>query len=296
MANCEYIEFDISIENKFNEFFENEVLISKIENEIILNYANRNIKEILIPSNVTRIGSSSFASCNKLKSISFMNKSNIKSIGNEAFVYSSLEKLEIPESLEIIEDNWLFVVKKLKTIELSPLNKYFSLIDNKFLIRKIENNKFLNGFDLLFAPRNIEYVLIPSYIVRINNCAFSFCTKLKSISFEKVNENQEFSSLKEIGSHSFSDCSSIKSIVSIPCSLRIINSFCFFKSNNLESLEFLSEELTFDYGSFLSCRSISLLSFENAKKIIFGFNSFFDTKANIIVHVKNNAEIIMQSY
>ena len=284
------MNFEISPKNEFNEFDNNEFLITKENDEIILNYTNPNIEDIFIPSKVTRIGLQSFKMCKKLKSISFMKKSNIKSIGDSAFAYSSLEKLEIPESLEIIEDNWLFVVRNLNRIDLSPLNKNFELFDNKILIRKIDNNKYLKGYDLLFAPRNIKTAIIPSFIARINNYAFFHCIELKSISFNNS------SSLMELGNTSFGNCNSLKSIVSIPSSLKIINGFCFSSSKNLSSVEFLSDELTFNYGSFFNCSSLKVLSFVNAKKIKFRFNTFYNANDEITLYALRDSQIILKEY
>lgn len=116
--------------------------------------------------------------------------------------------------------------------------------------------------------------------------------KLKSISFE----NHQTSTIKELGYSSFGHCNSLRSIISIPSSLRIVNCFCFSNSKNITSLEFLSEEITFYYGSFFNCGSLSLLSFENAKKIEFGFNTFFNANNEIFIFALHNAQIIMQSY
>ena len=195
--------------------------------------------------------------------------------------------MELPKSLEILEDDWCFAIKSLINIKLSPDNENFELIDNKFLIRKNVNNKFFNGDDFLFACRDIETACIPPNIARIENNAFFNCLKLKSISFIDC----EFSVLKEICKYSFDNCRSLKSIISIPSSLKIVENFSFSNCRMLLSCEFLSDELIFYYGSFLYCNSLSLLAFPNAKKVEFGFNSFLQIQKEVTIFTEANSRI-----
>lgn len=288
MSHNSAYQFEISPDNKFNEYFENEFLISKLEDDVVLVYANSDIEEALIPSNVTRIGIYSFQMCDKLNSVSFKSDSNLKSIGENAFSYSSLKSLELPDSLEIIEDGWCFSLVDLIDIKVSPKNENFRLFGDGLLIRKNFYNSFLSGDDIIFALRNIETATIPSFISRIGMHAFAFCSNLKSIAFE------ETSALKEFCSSSFVDCKKLESIVSIPASLRFVGCFCFSRSVNLTSLEFLSDELEFHYGSFYECSSVAILSFPNGRHIKLGFNMFLNVKNEIIIYISNNGEIIRQ--
>lgn len=78
--------------------------------------------------------------------------------------------------------NGFFSVQYLKEIKVSPKNKVFKILNEKCLLAMSDPKSGI--FDtLLFGMRDIESVLIPSYIKVIEISAFDCCTNLKTIFF-----------------------------------------------------------------------------------------------------------------
>lgn len=68
-------------------------------------------------------------------------------------------------------------------IEIPKNSKIYSCVDNKYLLKKSDpNNPTFDIFSI--ARRNIEEVIIPSYIKVIDASAFDGCMKLKTVTFE----------------------------------------------------------------------------------------------------------------
>ncbi|MDY3979916.1 MAG: leucine-rich repeat domain-containing protein [Tidjanibacter sp.] len=96
----------------------------------------------IIPNGVEDIGSSAFANCSSLESITIPN--SVKSIGSSAFANcSSLESITIPNSVEYIDDS-AFDDCPLKTIYIDKDNKYainyFKELGYKDNIKLIDND------------------------------------------------------------------------------------------------------------------------------------------------------------
>ena len=157
-------EIEISPENELFTFYDDKILISKTETDVILLFASRNVETVLIPSNITRIGEYSFSNCFNLKSLSFSP--------------SWIEEFSIPKNVIDIEEGWCDDAKYLVNLHLSSLNKNFVYFQNKILLK---------NDTVLFASRSIQKVSIPSNVKNIGNASFQHCHNLVSISFENMN-------------------------------------------------------------------------------------------------------------
>ncbi|KAK8835627.1 hypothetical protein M9Y10_042340 [Tritrichomonas musculus] len=133
----------------------------------VLYYARFDIDEALMPPQVTIIKPHSFVG-HKMKCATFPNNSQIKRIESDAFSASSIKKLELPASLEMIGDSCFSFASELTEIKVSPKNKVFKVFDEKCLLMMSQPGSGV--FDVLFfGMRDIESVRIPSYIKIINN-------------------------------------------------------------------------------------------------------------------------------
>lgn len=199
---------------------------------------------------ITTIESKSFMNNKLLKSITFPEDSELLLIRNEAFLYSSIEYLTIPSKVQKMEEGWCSNVKHLKNVILSPNNPNFIYIDEdrKMIASKIDQNS--NNYDnLIFACRDIEYAIIPSFIKRISDHCFQFCSKIKNFEFIDIESSQ----LLSIGKWSFHQ-SSISEI-EIPKQTQIIQQEAFYCCSNLRKIE-ISEDSKLneiDRGSFSKC-------------------------------------------
>lgn len=153
---------------------------------------------------MTQICDYAFYYCRKLQQITCSEKSEFQSISKYAFDRSTIQSLTLPSSLIKLEEGWCNDTGKLIEINLSINNPNFTIYDTGKLIEIIlrKSNPEKENFDVLvFAFRNIEKVVIPSFIEVIEPCAFSSCTQLRQVEF------YEDSKLRIIGKNAFYDSS-----------------------------------------------------------------------------------------
>ena len=167
--------------------------------------------------------------CISLGIIEFAEDSAVRKIYRNAFPYlSRIEEINLPASLEELEEGWCDDTQKLRRIYVSPLNDRFLYKEGKYLFGKSDKNN--SEFDvLLFARRDIKEISIPSNIRIISSGAFSGCLELKKV------EIPQNSSLQTIGNNAF-NTSGIKDI-SIPSQVSKICKKAFYNCNHLKKVE-----------------------------------------------------------
>lgn len=192
-------------------------------------FYNSSIETILIPKSVTRIKKEAFSRCKDFKSIEFVKDSQLNSIENEAFAGTNLTYLFIPSLVEKLDDDWCYKMPYLVDVEVSSDNSTFFVMNSNIVIGKSDllNDQYDTIF---FACRDIKEAIIPNYIKRINNYAFSECTELTSVEFECD------SNLCFIGKESFYE-SSIKRLL-IPQTVIQICEGAFKKCKHLKTAAF----------------------------------------------------------
>ena len=149
---------------------------------------------------MTQICENAFYYCRNLQQITCSEKSKFQTISKYAFNRSTIQSLTLPSSLVKLEEEWCDDTNNLININISHNNPNFTLYDNSLILRKSNPEK--ENFDILvFGFRNIEKVVIPSFIEVIEPCAFSSCTQLRQVEF------YEDSKLRIIGKNAFYDSS-----------------------------------------------------------------------------------------
>ena len=133
----------------------------------------------------------------------------IKSIGESAFYYCSVENIVLPESVTSIKDSAFNKCRKLKSIALPPQ------------LQTIGNSVF-------YGCESIEKVMLPPNVQLIGDSAFNGCEKLKEILLPE--------GLRIIGEDAFRDCKNLKS-VAIPASVEEINGNPFNGCRSLEVID-----------------------------------------------------------
>ena len=172
----------------------------------IKNYAFRNcsgLTSITIPNSVTSIGESAFSSCTGLTSVNY-NAENCTSMGSSSFpVFSGCSKLKT-----------LNIGNKVKTI---PSYAFHSCT-------------------------GLTSITIPNSVTEIGFYAFSSCSGLTSVTIGN--------SVTSIGNYTFSSCSGLTSIT-IPNSVTEIGSFAFSHCSGLTEVNIsdLSAWCKIDFGS-----------------------------------------------
>lgn len=163
------------------------------------------IEQIYIPPKVKEISFRCFNFCKNLKKIIIPKNSELETIKSNAFDVSSIECITIPTKLVNLVDMWCIRTPKVKKIDIFPDNPLFSPYKGEFILQRSSADQ-KNFRVLAFSVRNIEKVIIPSFIETIENYAFSQCKRFKSIEFEKNSQ------LRRIGRFSFFKCKNLRSV------------------------------------------------------------------------------------
>ena len=230
-----------------------------------------------VPSNTTQINSIAFLDC-PLREIVIPANSKLKKIGSNAFSCSNIESISMPSSISEFEENWCRDTHNLKNITIFQCEQQnIMYFDDKFIFQK--SNPQSDIFDILiFARRDIQTALIPSFIKKISSCAFENCTSLKEIKFS---ENSE---LQECGYRAF--YSSLIKSISIPPHLTKIGEECFYSCYHLETIKIAenSELKTICEDSFNRCKNLT--NFEIPEKCELqkiGARAFYGTSIKEII-------------
>jgi hypothetical protein len=179
------------------------------------------LTEIIIPASVTSIGEQAFAGCENLTSVTFEDGSQLKEIGDAAFMGSGLTEIDIPASVTSIGLASISKCLNLTTINVDPANENYVSVNGVLYSKDM---KTLVAYPT--GKTDAEYT-IPASVVVIDNYAFADSINLTSIVFE------DGSQLKEIGNLAFSDCSSLTSI-NIPSSVTYIGVQAFADFNDTD--------------------------------------------------------------
>lgn len=288
---CSYLhdlnEIEISPNNHHFIFYNNEFLLGKSDDKTdkfdVLYYAQFDIKEAMIPAQVSVIKPRSFNCHRFLKSVKFSPNSELKRIEDYAFSESSIESLSLPASVEKIADFAFCVTPNLNRVEVSADNKFFKLIDDKYIVR--ESIVGSGIFDvIIFARRDIESIIIPSHIKTINNHAFDNCKRLEKITFESN------SSLETLKRSSFIIVPAVEEVV-LPPSLKEVGDYSFLHAMNVKRVVFLSKSLKIGKECFSSCDKLTNATFQNADQISFGRDAFSYASDELEIFVRSTATL-----
>lgn len=197
--------------------------------------------DVLIPSYVEHkskkykiISIESKAIKDTIRNLKFAEDSHVQIFNESSFQFAVIENLEIPKSLTTIEDGCFFQ-SRIHNIIVSPENKFFTYIDNKYLLGKSQEN--LDQFDiLLYARSDLTEAVIPPYIKILKKNSFG--SSLESLILSEDSEVE----IIEYGVLNYQ----IKEF-NIPKKLQKIGYFIFQTTRNLVNIEVSPENENFKY-------------------------------------------------
>ncbi|KAK8887212.1 hypothetical protein M9Y10_038250 [Tritrichomonas musculus] len=295
-------EVKISPKNETFSYMKNsneKVIICKLDQKSdILIYAHHLIEKVVIPSTIKRISPFAFFRCDHLQSVEIESDTNLHQISKYAFSNSSIRSLSIPSSIEDFEAGWCFDTPQLNNVLISPVNRHFSMIDKKIMVKNIDLKSDTYSI-LCFVCRNIEKVIVPSFITTVNPYAFADCKKLKTVVFTGDSklvsiEMSAFSEsgiesitipkhVKKIGEFAFNGCSNLKTVnFSQNSELEIIEKES-FSNSFIEYVSIPSSVKKINEGAFSLCTNLKEIEFEENSKIeLIDKKTFFMVSINSI--------------
>lgn len=210
-------------------------------------FSHSTLETIKIPSKLTKIDESAFSFCTHLKTVFLSNYSNLKTIEKCAFQMSTIENLSIPSNIIELKEGWCCSVTMLNRITIIPQETVnITYLNDTFLVGKSDTKS--DTFDvLLFARRDIEIALIPSSVKKIGSYSFSNCSKLQKVIFPKDTE------LASIGSFAFA-YSSLESIT-IPSTVSFIGESLFTGCKRLKTVEISEDSKLNSFNKYVFSRS-----------------------------------------
>ncbi|KAK8896121.1 hypothetical protein M9Y10_014014 [Tritrichomonas musculus] len=249
--------------------------------------------DIFIPSSINyktqdfvviSIKEKSFMNNNQIKSINFQFDSRLQTIEKNAFAFSSLESLSIPSKVKELNYGWCRGTSKLIHISISPNNHFFSYLNNSLIIGKSKLNETDFYDSIYFVRRDINQVIIPSFIKYIKPFSFHQCNSLHKILFPTD------SPIESIEKFAF-NYSSIE-YVSIPPNVKKIGGYSFCYCEKLAKVDFtINSELT-SLGKYsFSNSSIKSISIPNKIKRI-GQYSFYHCEKLKNVYFSKGSEFL----
>ena len=220
---------------KFNDFDSNP---TSCTNNLYLN--GEEIKNLVIPDDVTSIGNYAFWNCSGLTSVTIPN--SVTSIGERAFDgCSALSNIRIEDCERLLSIKYTaFLSCPLTTLymgrNISTSNSISPFFDKSTLSTITISNSVTDIGACLFRDCSwLTEIEIPNSVTSISSSAFSGCTSLTNVPIPN--------SVTSIGSSAFSGCTGLAN-VSIPNSVTNFENSVFEGCSGLKSLRFEDGEPT----------------------------------------------------
>ncbi len=195
--------------------------------------------EVTLPSALEEIPSNFFYNMTSLKTVNF--PTNLRKINYQAFAYSGIENITIPNTVITLDTN------------------VFSYTNNLVEVSFEENSKITRIPNYTFSHSGIKQITFPDSCLYINYEAFEYTDRLESIDFNNVEfigscafqyskiKNIIFNEgLKVIDSDAFSCCGELEEIT-IPKSLKYLGSEAFEYTYKLKKVNWNAIELPYNY-------------------------------------------------
>ena len=179
-------------------------------------FADTKITNVIVGDNVRRIPDYMFYDTEKIENIVI--PESVTEIGSYAFCESSIESIELPSSLIVIEAG------------------AFANSNIKFEGNTLPNDLRIIG-DYAFSGSNgIEEIYIPDSVVDIAECAFEGCVNLKKVRMS--------SNVKLIASNAFAFCPFLEEFI-WDADVKLIADYAFYNCKALKNFNFAGVELVY---------------------------------------------------
>ncbi|KAL7722606.1 hypothetical protein QTN25_000224 [Entamoeba marina] len=210
-------------------------LIHMLKNETFNNCSS--LINIELPSSLISIGGYCFYGCSSLRKIKL--PTLLKQIGNDCFSFCSIESIETPRSV--------------KLMDISYFLEYFTLSD-------FENNITNNTFT--FKVSYYDSILYKQYGINCNNIVLTK-NDVSSLIDEMLRENHTKNfiipiGILKLGNDSFAQQNSIESIL-IPTTVTSIGDDCFNGCLSLTTLNIPSSVKLIGIGCFRGCENLKTI-------------------------------------
>lgn len=200
----------------------------------------------------------------------------VRCVQRKAFERSQIEQIDVPSTVEIIEEDAFYMTMKLQKIEVDGTNTKYRSYDGVLHSR--------DGRELIRYPQgklDIAYYLEDN-VIKIRKKAFSCATTLSSITFA--------GSLQEICENAFEYCIGIENIM-LPRSVEVIGERAFQYCEKMMSVMLPQGIIRIGDCAFLGCSLLRTVSVPRSVKEI-GNMAFSGCQALSKVVIQDNVTFI----
>jgi len=213
---------------------------------------------------LTGIGANVFSDCTSLSSISFCSSTELKEIGDNAFLRTNLSSVTIPESVETLGP---YVFANISSLQSADLTSSISSIpdrafssDTSLKTVQFSDSVTAIGVNAFTGCTSLSQIYWSQNLKSIGNQAFYNCNQLSSVGFTE--------NLESIGAAAFWNCSSLAGSLDIPNSLTTLGISAFRGCSNLTSTTIGSGIINLSSSTFYACNNLKTVTFpENLETI-----------------------------
>ena len=234
---------------------------------------NQDVEEVILPNSLINLSGDTFYNCSNLKSINI--PLNVKYMGNNPF--AGCPKLTITN-----ESNYFNLVDGvLYSKDYSRLIYYtINKLDNKYEI--LDTTKII-GKHSFYLCDNLEEVIIPKSVIKLENNPFSGCSKLNLINnslryniVDKVIYDRDFKSVIGCLKSIDTDCLVLKDVQRI-CR----NSF--WNCKGIRKIILPKTLKTIGYNPFVGCSNIEFVS-ESKEYVVYNGALYNKDKSKLVCY------------
>lgn len=197
-------------------------------------FRGSDVKEVILPSTLVKIGEKAFEGCEKLSLIDFSRCKNLEEIGESAFWdCNSLKQVNLPDSIRKMSkytfrslENIVFPAS-LEELDDSAFDNYCNNLRVADFSKCIKLERI--GASAFSNLENLETVILPPNIKVIEDEAFCYCSNLKSIDFKRCPK------LEHIGYRAF-DNIPITSVDLSGTNVKFIGAYAFNNNHQLSRI------------------------------------------------------------
>ena len=236
------------------------------------------LKEFSVPQNVTEIGDMAFANCGALTIVSLPD--SLKEIGSQAFANCySLQKVVIPKNVKAIGssvfENCSMINEFEYTTDIGNFYQWFGTYnyDVPASLEKVTYNGEIVSSGMFYEIPNVKKVSLPN-AVYIDDIAFFACWNLQSVHLAK--------GLLSIGSSAFELCSNLEEIT-LPQSVAKIGERAFSDCNQLTSVNIPNSITRIEDSTFSCCYNLAKVTLPSNLKEIGNSAFYYCANLNSIV-------------
>ncbi|KAK8892635.1 hypothetical protein M9Y10_029874 [Tritrichomonas musculus] len=240
--------------------------------------------EITIPKLVQQIPAHLFEHCHFMKILQFEEGSNLKEIGEFAFSDTSIEKVDLPSSVQIIKKSAFSFNVKLKEVKFNgEIIESEAFLQTGLIEFKLSNNTKIiesSAFQFCRCLKKFDIDIENSKLTEIGPCAFY------ETSITKINIPP---GIKTIQKSVFNGCKFLKEVkISSKSELESIEEYSFSGNLSLEKINIPTSISKLSYKAFINTPSLNQIMNESNGNFIVNKNNDVYLKDQSLIFVPRN--------